>query len=111
MTFDYSHKTLYLEADPGALERFDSDMSGLFLVSTGPAFERVLVQSVAAGTPAADAGIAKGDEILAIDEHRVAGRTLDEVRELFKNEGATYRVDVKHGGDSRVVTMTLRRLV
>jgi hypothetical protein len=111
VTFDYSHKTLYLEADPGALERFDSDMSGLFLVSTGPAFERVLVQSVAAGTPAADAGIAKGDEILAIDEHRVAGRTLDEVRELFKNEGATYRVDVKHGGDSRVVTMTLRRLV
>jgi hypothetical protein len=111
VTFDYAHERLYLEPNAGAFARFDSDMSGLFLVSAGPEFERVIVQSVAAGTPAADAGIAKGDEIVAIDERTVAGRTLDELRELFKNDGATFRLGVKRGGDARVVTMTLRRLV
>jgi hypothetical protein len=111
VTFDYPHKRLYLEPNPGAFASFDGDMSGLFLVSAAPKFERVMIQSVAAGTPAADAGLAKGDEILAIDEHSVAGRTLDDVRDLFKKDGATYRVGIKRGADERVVTMKLRRLV
>jgi hypothetical protein len=111
VTFDYPHQRLYLEPNPGAFESFDGDMSGLFLVSAAPKFERVVIQSVAAGTPAADAGLEKGDEIVAIDQRSIGGRTLDEVRDLFKQEGATYRVGIKRGADERVVTMKLRRLV
>ncbi len=111
VTFDYAHKRLYLEPNAGAFTHFDADMSGLFIVASGPSFERVVIQSVAPGTPAAEAGLAKGDEIVAIDERSTAGRTLDEVRDLFKKDGAKYRVEVKRGAEERVVTLNLRRLI
>jgi hypothetical protein len=111
VTFDYPHERLYLEPYPGEFAAFDDDMSGMFLVSSGPDFRRVTIQSVAERTPASEAGIAKGDELVSIDGRPVAERTLDEVRELFKRDGASYRVAVKHGDESREVRLTLKRLV
>jgi PDZ domain-containing secreted protein len=55
--------------------------------------------------------LARGDEIVAIDGRSVAGRTLDECRELFKRDGAIYRLAVKRGGEQREVEIRLRRLV
>jgi hypothetical protein len=111
VTFDYPHQRLYLEPYRGEFSELEYDMSGMFLIAAGPDFRHVTVQSVADGTPAAEAGLAKGDEIVAIDGHSTAGRTLDDVREQFKTAGATRRLDVKHGAEQRAVQLALRPLV
>jgi hypothetical protein len=111
VTFDYAHRRLYLEPYPAGFSDLEYDMSGMFLVAAGPDFSRITVQSVAEGTPAAEAGLSKGDEIVAIDGRSTAGRTLDEVREQFKASGATRRLDVKRGDVRREVQVVLRRLV
>jgi len=111
VTFDYAHARLWLEPDALPVGGFDADMSGLFLVGTGEDFHRVTVQSVAAGTPAADAGLAKGDEIVTVDGRDAARLTLDDVRDRLKHEGATCRLRVRRGADERDVTLKLRRLV
>ena len=111
VTFDYSHQELFLEPYPEGVAGFDYDMSGLFLVAPGPDFKRVTIQSVAAGTPAQEAGLLKGDEIMAVDGRRTDQLTLDQVRELFKKDGATYRLDVKRGQEHLQVRLTPHRLV
>jgi len=111
LTLDYAHERIYLEPYAGEFGPFDYDMSGMFLVSAAPDFRRVIVQSVAEGTPAGEAGLAKGDEIVAVDGQKVGERTLDDLRELFKASGAIRRVSVKRGAEELEVRLTLRPLV
>ena len=111
VTFDYPHRQLMLEPYPHALEGFDYDMSGMFLVGRGPDFVVKAVQSVAQGTPASEAGIQKDDEIVAVDHRPTAVMKLDEVRELFRRAGVQHQLEVRRGADSLRVSLTTRRLV
>ena len=111
VTFDYPHRRLMLEPYPHALEGFEYDMSGMFLVARGAGFASKAVQSVADGTPASEAGIRKDDEIIAVDHRDTAAMRLDEVRELFRSPGVSHRLDVRRGADTLSVKLTTRRLV
>jgi len=109
VTFDYPHRRIVLEpyAQPGALEY---DMSGLFLVAEGERFERIVIQSVTRGTPAAAAALRRGDEITAIDGRRSPDLTLEEARRIFRAPGPR-RIEALRGGRRLRVTLVARRLV
>ncbi|HSE14764.1 MAG TPA: ChaN family lipoprotein [Candidatus Deferrimicrobium sp.] len=71
---------------------------------------RLLVESVAKGSPAEKAGIANGDELLALD-----GRPVKEpVDVLFmvgeKLDGDTARVTLRRGGEEKVLDLTFFRM-
>lgn len=71
---------------------------------------RLLVESVAKGSPAEKAGIAKGDELLALD-----GRPVKEpVDVLFwvgeKRDGDTARVTVRRGGEEKTLPLAFFRM-
>jgi predicted aspartyl protease len=108
-TFDYPHSRMVLEAYPGA-PPFEYDMSGLFLVGQGTANERVTILSVAARTPAAEALLQKGDEIVAVNGRQASKVGLDGVRQLFRAP-ATYRLVVKRGDAKLNVELKTRRIV
>ncbi len=108
-TFDYPHDRLLLE--PYADQQpFEYDMSGTFLVGGGDDYTRVTVFSVAAKTPAAEAGLMKGDEIVSIDGKPASKLGLDGVRGLFRIP-AKYRLEVKRGNEDMSVELKTRRLV
>ena len=111
VTFDYPHQRLILEPAAGAETAFDYDMSGMFLVGEGDDFSRITVKSVADHTPAREAGLERGDQIVAIDGRPAAGFKLDEVRGMFRKPGAEYRLDVKRGDTRLRIRLTTRRLV
>jgi len=63
---------------------------------------RLLVESVAPGSPAEKAGIAKGDELLALDGQPVEGsrrRPLPRRREARRGHGAGHRPPRRGGED------------
>jgi uncharacterized iron-regulated protein len=70
---------------------------------------RLLVESVAPGSPAEKAGIAKGDELLALDGQPVK----EPVDVLFhvgeKREGDAARVTVRRGGEEKTLDLTFFR--
>lgn len=71
---------------------------------------RLLVESVSPGSPAEKAGIAKGDELLALD-----GRPVKEsVDVLFrigeKRDGDTARVTVRRGGEEKTLPLAFFRM-
>jgi membrane-associated protease RseP (regulator of RpoE activity) len=71
---------------------------------------RLLVESVAAGSPAEKAGIAKGDELLALDGQPVK----DTVDVLFrvgeKRDGDTAQVTVRRGGEEKTLPLTFFKM-
>ncbi len=71
---------------------------------------RLLVASVAKGSPADAAGIAKGDELVAFDGKRVMDTT--DVLYLVgkKREGDTAKVTILRNGERKVVPLTFFRM-
>ncbi|HEV2105798.1 MAG TPA: aspartyl protease family protein, partial [Candidatus Eisenbacteria bacterium] len=102
---DCAHGRMILEPNAGTGAPFDYDMSGLFLVSPGPDFRRVVIQSVAQGTPGAGAGLEKGDEIVRVNGREAARMTLDDVRAALMRAGGECRLEVQHAGARREVTL------
>jgi hypothetical protein len=111
MFFDYKRSRVTFEPNGQFAEPFDGDMSGLILTSAGASHERVIVETVRRGSPAADAGIQDGDRIVTIDGEDAGGMTLERLRKLFRIDQHAYALVVEHDGRTRNVTLTTRRLI
>jgi uncharacterized iron-regulated protein len=71
---------------------------------------RLLVESVAKGSPAEKAGIAKGDELLALDGQPVR-ETVDVLfRVGEKRDGDTAQVTVRRGGEEKTLPLAFFRM-
>lgn len=108
-TFDYPHGRMILEpyAAPGP---FEYDMSGLFMASEAPDFTKITIMAVQARTPAADAGLEVGDEIVSIDDRPTPKLTLDDARALLRAPVAR-QLEIRRHGTLLRVRLQARRLV
>jgi uncharacterized iron-regulated protein len=71
---------------------------------------RLLVESVAPGSPAEVAGIAKGDELLALDGQPVKETVDVSFRVGEKRDGDTAQVTVRRGGEEKTLPLTFFRM-
>lgn len=110
VTFDYYQQTMELTPNGAFQERDSYDRGGMFLIRQDG--KPVVVDS-RPGTPAAEAGIAKGDVLASIDGAPTASMSLERVRAYFlQAAGTTVNVGViGKDGTQRVVTVTLRDYV
>jgi hypothetical protein len=111
VTFDYSRKTMYLKPiapPPADAGRFDR--SGLWINAADGGYK---VTFVAPGSPAADAGLAEGDVITAIDGKLAQPQGLSDARIALRAlpAGAKVALAVTRKGAKRDVTLTLRDLI
>jgi len=105
LILDYPRRRIILErGDPAPTPRAREDLAGAILTSTGPGFVTIVVAQVIAGTPAAEAGLAAGDEIVT-----AAGRpvSLREARELLEQPGPLALV-IRREGKQRTVPLDRR---
>ncbi|HZY98196.1 MAG TPA: aspartyl protease family protein [Candidatus Baltobacteraceae bacterium] len=104
VTFDYGKQMMSLQPNAGLAARDAYERAGLFLITNGG---KVLVYDVRPGTPAAEAGLVKGDSIVSIDG---TPATLQEARDAINGSAGTVlhlQVAAKDG-TTRTVTVTLR---
>ena len=110
-TFDYRRQAMYLKplapppADAGAFDR-----SGMWINAgeNGP-----VVEQVSTGSPAEEAGLQKGDVILAINGRRFRPEELSDARTLLKTlpAGSIAELSVRRAGQERTVRVRLRDLI
>ncbi|WP_250634340.1 aspartyl protease family protein [Pinirhizobacter soli] len=111
VTFDYDHQVMYLKPIPGKIDDLDTfDRSGMWLNSSGKGFGVVNVDDDA---PAAKAGIAAGDIIVAVDGKAASSMHLYDLRRRLRNEapGTEVALTVERHGKPRKVTLVLRNLI
>jgi PDZ domain len=109
--FDYPHQRLILEPNLHIQEEDEEDKSGLTIVAKGSGLKTFVVTEVAPATPAAEAGIEKGDIIAGVDDEAAADLTLWDVRNLFRQIGHKYTLLLERNGQTLTVTFQMRRLL
>lgn len=109
VTFDYSRKRLIFEDPAGLADRDTYDRSGLWLNQADGGFE---VASVAAGSPAATAGLQTGDQIVAVDGMPARNVALADVRARLRGlPGTRVLLTVARAGTRNDVALTLSDLL
>ena len=108
---DYAHQHMILEPNTRFTEYEQEDKSGIAVVAKGPGYKTFEVMSVQAGTPGADAGVQKGDEIAGIDDEPAADLTLASIRNLFRQVGHKYKLLIQRNGESVQITVQMRRVI
>jgi len=105
VTFDYGAETMALQPNASFGAGDGYDRSGMLLINNAG---KIVVFDVRDGTPAAKAGLAKGDMIASIDG--AVPRSLEQVRQAFRApSGTVLHVQVvDKTGTPRTVSLTLR---
>ena len=111
LTLDLRGQRAIFTETPVTRTPYESDMSGMFLIARGDDFHRLEVLSTVAGGPAAEAGIRRGDVIVAIDGKPAAQWTLEAVRATFREAEATRVLTVQRQQERLTIKLRLRRLV
>jgi C-terminal processing protease CtpA/Prc len=111
VVFDYSRRRMMLEPNSRFSEPYESDMSGLDLVTEGDDFSVMVVNEVEKGSPAEAAGIQEADTITGIDGHAVKEFTITQIRRMFMQAGKEYLISLKRGQQELQVKLKLRRLI
>jgi len=110
--FDYRRLRVTLVPNARVGDSFDGTMSGLFLATLGSPHDRVVVDGVVAGSPAAEAGFEPGDEILEVDGEALAPLALVDLSlRLRKPAGTEFTITARRQNMRGVLTLVLRRIV
>jgi hypothetical protein len=108
-TFDYAHSVLYLERRPGApLPLFNRTGIATTTNSAGG----LRITGVLPASPAGEAGLAAGDDVLTANGIPATQISPARMDELGRGAVATQlALRILHGGAERVVTLTLRDIL
>jgi PDZ domain len=111
VTLDFPHHQIFLVPNSHFADQDQEDKSGLSIVAQGSNLKIFRITQVRPETPAAEAGVQKGDIIAGINDEPAADLTLESVRELFRRVGYKYKVLLDRNGQSVEVNLQTRRLL
>jgi hypothetical protein len=110
LTIDYAHERIFLDPNANLQEPFETDMSGLGLQVRGPDLSIIRVAEVRENSPAAEAGLRKGDELISIDGDPAASLGKPEIYRRFERE-ADFSLDVRRDDKPMKIVIHTRRLI
>jgi predicted aspartyl protease len=111
VTFDYQKREMILRKGEGFLVPFEYDMSGLYLISGGEANDSFMVENVVKDSPAARAGAAKGDLLVAVNDRQASSFTLETLKRFLRQEGRQVALLVNRAGRAVDLSFRLERLI
>lgn len=112
LIIDYIREEVYLSPNRHYDDEFEYDRSGLLLVAAGPTLNDFYIYSVVDNSPAGEAGLQPGDQIIRINWMPAAFLTLEGInRRLRKREGKRIRIVVKRDGKRIRKVFELRKLI
>jgi hypothetical protein len=104
--WDYAGKKMCLSPNHTLGTSFDTDCSGLHLVSPGPQYQRVFIDSVLPGSPAAMFGLKANDEIVTVNG--VGGLPLWRVSRALRQADTSVSITILRETRSIKFTLPLR---
>ncbi len=113
VTFNYAEKYMVLKPVKRLLrESFEHDMSGMELRARGVGFRTYVVDKILRNSPAEEAGLSEGDELVYINNSPANSLTISDIYKLLqKGEGKEVRLFVRRDGQMLFTHFALKRLI
>ncbi|MFT4114355.1 PDZ domain-containing protein [Silvibacterium sp.] len=110
ITWDWSHKRLFLAPNENFNSPFQLATSGMHLVAPGPDYRAVVVDSVLKGSPASEAGLVLGDHIVAVNGNNdpALWQVLEALRATGSEQEQGVRLEVRRASGTKSVLLTPR---
>jgi membrane-associated protease RseP (regulator of RpoE activity) len=111
VTLDYGNNKMYLKPVTQPVSDLDSfDRSGMWINQSATGYK---VVDVTKGTPADNAGLKAGDEIVSVDGKPAAATPLYDMRARLRNDapGTVVKFTVKRGNETKDIAVTLKDLI
>jgi C-terminal processing protease CtpA/Prc len=108
---DYQSSRILLKPNAQFAEPYETDMSGLELVTRADDFKVIQIKRVRARFPADEAGLREGDTIIAINGHPALEFDLDKLAKMFKQAGKVYLLTLQRGRQVIRVRLKMKRVV
>jgi hypothetical protein len=108
VTLDYAHDVIYMKPNANFAKPFLGSLDGMSLYESDAG--QILVSYVNPGSPAAKAGLAAGDRIVAVDGVPVAKLGPSDIQ-AGEAPGKTVTVAFERAGAARTCTLILREMV
>lgn len=108
---DIPHQQMIVETNSFYPTDLEADMSGVAMRASGPDLKSFVVAGVAPHSPGSDAGLKDGDIIAGVDGQPAADLNLSELRDMFRQIGAEYKLTVLRGDHTVELKLKTRRLV
>jgi hypothetical protein len=110
VVLDYKQNRTILEPNAQFNKPTKYNRSGLFLMSSGPNYATFKIEAIANNSPASEAGLHKGDILIAIDGHPVTEYTLSQLRLMFQ-DAKQCELTVERGQEHLQLTLKPRGLI
>jgi citrate lyase gamma subunit len=107
---DLQQKVMSLEPNRLYDDQFEVNCSGLELV-TDDAFQRVIIDHVYAGSPAHEAGLEVGDEIIQINGANVSDFQLSQIRSMLSQDGQEIEIVIDRNSELQSYLLRLQPLI
>lgn len=113
VTFNYEDGYIVLKPVRRSFkEKFEHDMSGIDIRAKGSNFRHYFIDSITENSPAAQAGLQIGDQLIFINHEPVETQTLSEIyRTLQQKEGKEVQIVVRRNGRLVVAEFALKRVI
>jgi C-terminal processing protease CtpA/Prc len=108
---DYGHQRVIFEPNKAFRQPFEFDSSGLVLTAEGRDLRSFRVLRVIEGSPAVEAGLREGDELVSLDGRSTSSLTLETLRASLIAPGQSRQIEVRRDGQTSRTRVMLRRLV
>lgn len=112
LILDYQDSKIWLKPGKSYKEDFIYDRSGISIIASGRKFNEFIVQNVLPNSPASEAGIQRGDQIVSIRRTPAGFFSLNDIQYILqKKPGKTVRLVVKRDGVRLRKRLVLRDLI